>query len=333
MSADNGVLVFSIDAFEADRRLDQVVADHLVDGSRSFAARLIKQGHVLVDGNLKKPAYRIRPGDQITADIPPPLKIDLKPEAIPLDIIFEDAHIILVNKQAGLVVHPSPGHLSGTLVNGLLYHCPDLGGIAGMLRPGIVHRLDKDTSGVMVAAKTDAAHQNLSAQFKDRTVSKTYLGIVYGEPAEKNGRITLPIGRHPVHRKKMSTRSTSARPAETDWKVIKKNNGLSLVEFELKTGRTHQIRVHITAMGHPLVGDPVYSRRKAANRLPNQTAEQVKAVTRQMLHAHILELTHPQTGQQMIFKAPLPDDMTTLLKATGLISGPTQEAVRHICLT
>jgi 23S rRNA pseudouridine1911/1915/1917 synthase len=318
MSADDGALVIIADALEAGRRLDQVVAGHLTDGSRNFAARLIKKGHVLVDGLKKKPAYRPHIGETISAKIPPPLKISLRPEPIPIDILFEDQDLLVVNKQAGLVMHPSPGHASGTLVNALLHHCPDLGGIAGVLRPGIVHRLDKETTGALVVAKTDAAHKHLSAQFKDRSVSKTYIGIVHGEMAQKTGRISLPIGRHPLNRKKMSTMAPISRPAETRWRTLKCQDGLSLMEFDLKTGRTHQIRVHCTALGHPLVGDPVYTRRKISHSLPAETREAIKRISRQMLHAARLGLIHPISVQKMTFKAPLPQDMAELINNLGL---------------
>ena len=214
------------------------------------------------------------------------------------------------------MVHPAPGHTSGTLVNALLYHCPQLGAIGGEIRPGIVHRLDKDTSGTMVVAKNGAAHENLGAQFKDRTVCKDYLGLVYGEPQSDSGSINIPIGRHPVDRKRMSTTTRKGRNAETLWKVRERFDGLTLFKLRLKTGRTHQIRVHCAAIQHPLVGDPVYRPRKLPQIIEKNyasTAGLVRTVSRQMLHAWRLGFTHPKTGEELSFESPLPEDMAGLL--------------------
>lgn len=305
-----------VDDLGSGMRLDVFVGSRLTGCSRSLAGQLIASGHVHVDGQPKKPGYRLKSGDVVTGRIPPPRPTGLLAEPIPLHILYEDAHIVVVNKQPGLVVHPAPGHYSGTLVNGLLYHCPDLGGIGEELRPGIVHRLDKDTSGTLVVAKTAAAVDHLSGQFKRRTVEKNYLALVHGEPSVPNGAIRLPIGRHPVDRKRMSTRSRKGREAETAWRVVRRLDGFTLLELQLKTGRTHQIRVHCAAIGHPIIGDSVYSRRRiVAPPSADKTGEaEIYSVMRQMLHAWRLKFQHPYTGARMQFESPLPLDMKRLIK-------------------
>ena len=226
----------------------------------------------------------------------------------------------MVNKQPGLVVHPAPGHFSGTLVNGLLYHCPNLGGIGGELRPGIVHRLDKDTSGTLVVAKNDAAHTNLSRQFKSRKVKKDYLALVHGNMKSPTGSIKLPIGRHPVDRKRMSTVSPRGRSAETEWNIKEQFQGVALLEVHLKTGRTHQIRVHCAAMHHPIVGDRVYGPRKPGKTLvrgrptSDKLLQILKSVDRQMLHAWRLSFHHPHTGKAVTFESRLPEDMAIIIQ-------------------
>jgi 23S rRNA pseudouridine1911/1915/1917 synthase len=281
---------------------------------------LIAAEHIRVDSQPKKPGYRVKSGQRVTGVIPPPVAVEFQPEPIPLDIRYEDDHIIVVNKQAGLVVHPAAGHFSGTLVNGLLYHCPDLGGIGGELRPGIVHRLDKDTSGTLVVAKHGAAHTNLSRQFKSRKIQKQYLALVHGNLKKTIGSIKLPIGRHPVDRKRMSTVSPKGRTAETDWSVKEQFQGFTLLEVNLKTGRTHQIRVHCAALHHPIVGDKVYRPRKlektiVRNHLQSDTILQVlKSVKRQMLHAWRLSFRHPHTGEAVSFESPLPEDMAEIIQ-------------------
>jgi 23S rRNA pseudouridine1911/1915/1917 synthase len=289
---------------DAGKRLDVLVAARLADCTRTFAAGLIAAEHVRVDGRPKKPGYRVKSGENVSGAIPPPVPVAFKPEPIPLEILYEDEHIIVVNKQPGLVVHPAPGHFSGTLVNGLLFHCPDLGGIGGELRPGVVHRLDKDTSGTLVVAKNDAAHTHLSRQFKSRRVQKEY----------------LPIGRHPVDRKRMSTVSPRGRTAETEWKIREQFQVIALLEIHLKTGRTHQIRVHCAAMHHPVVGDKVYGPRKpektiALNRpLSDKLLQVLKSVNRQMLHAWRLSFSHPHTAKTVTFESPLPEDMAAIIQ-------------------
>jgi 23S rRNA pseudouridine1911/1915/1917 synthase len=316
----NGVFTILIDESEHNRRLDAVVAAHLPDCSRSLAANLIGNHKILVDNQPKKPGYRVKSGEQILGRIPAPEPVDYKPEPIPLDILYQDRHIVVLNKPAGLVVHPAPGHASGTLVNALLHHCPDLGGIGGEIRPGIVHRLDKDTSGAMVVAKNAAALEALAKQFKDRTVRKTYLALVYGELKKDAGTIDLPIGRHPVHRKQMSTTTRKGRQAVTSWRVFKRFQSITLLELTLKTGRTHQIRVHCSAMGHPIVGDPIYGPRKLFKNLDKKTEhlpagiiDLLKAIPRQMLHAWQLGFSHPRTDERLSFESPIPKDMEELI--------------------
>jgi len=317
----NGTFTILVDESDQDRRLDAVVAAHLPACSRSLAANLIANHKILVDNQPKKPGYRVRSGQEIIGRIPAPEPVEYKPESIPLDILYQDRYIVVLNKPAGLVVHPAPGHRSGTLVNALLYHCPDLGGIGGEIRPGIVHRLDKDTSGTMVVAKNAQALEILAQQFKTRTVRKKYLALVYGDLKNDEGTINLPIGRHPVHRKQMSTTTRKGRSAETSWRVREKFKAITLLELTLKTGRTHQIRVHCTALGHPIVGDQVYRSRKWLKDIDrlfsgesSSMVAQLKAVPRQMLHAWRLRLTHPYTGEVMTFESPIPTDMETVIE-------------------
>jgi 23S rRNA pseudouridine1911/1915/1917 synthase len=317
----NGAFKILADASDAGQRLDSVVAGHIAECSRSLAAHLIIRQQVLVDGRLRKPGYRVKSGDTIQGEIPQPVRVEYEPEPIPLDILYQDNQIAVINKQPGIVVHPAPGHSCGTLVNALLYHCPDLGPIGGEIRPGIVHRLDKDTSGILVVAKTAATHEELARQFKAREVQKKYLALVYGDVQPATGTIELPIGRHPVDRKRMSTTTRRGRDAETLWKVRRRLAGNTLLELILKTGRTHQIRVHCAAIGHPVVGDPVYRPRKMLahlkSTLPNLQPAAITAlqsVSRQMLHAWQLGFTHPRTHEFMTFEAPIPGDMKDLMK-------------------
>ncbi len=303
MSDEVNILV---DECDAGKRLDVVIASNIPDCSRSLAASLVRSGKIRVHGAKKKPGYRVSTGDKISGYIPPPEPVLFKPEPIEIDILFEDNHLIVINKEAGLVVHPAPGHYTGTLVNGLLYHCPDLTGVGGEIRPGIVHRLDKDTSGAIVVAKNDTVHNNLSLQFKYKKIKKMYLALVHGEMESDSGTISLPIGRHPVDRKKMSTISRKGRSAETSWRVRERFHGVTFLELRLKTGRTHQIRVHCSTINHPIVGDAVYCRRKGVKNL-------IKSVSRQMLHAWRLEFTHPITQKFMSFEAPIPQDMSEIL--------------------
>ena len=316
MITDRGAFTIFVDKIDAGKRLDVLVAARLSDHSRSFIAHLITCGRIKVQGKIMKPGYRVKSGDQVEVIIPPPEPLTFRPEPIPIEILFEDELMIVINKQPGLVVHPAPGHTSGTLVNALLYHCPTLGSIGGKIRPGIVHRLDKETSGVLVVAKNDTAHHHLARQFKSREVKKRCLALVHGRVKEDSGTVAFSIGRHPVDRKKMSTRSRKARGAETRWKVKERFDGATLLDLDLKTGRTHQIRVHCAAIGHPVVGDAVYGgrRRLDLSGREKNISSQIK-VNRQMLHAQCLQFAHPVTKEETSFEAPLPADMAELIEA------------------
>lgn len=288
-------------------RLDRWLSKQLSDLSRSRLQHLIEDGRVWVNGDicLSKKTH-LQPGDRIQVEIPPPEPLDLRPQTIPLDILYEDEELVVINKPAGLVVHPAPGHPDGTLVNALLAHCDSLAGIGGVQRPGIVHRLDKDTSGAIAVAKTDRAHQSLQAQIKARTASREYLAIVCGVPPTETGTIDQPIGRHPVHRKKMAVVpiQRGGRPAITHWRTLERLGNYTLLHFRLETGRTHQIRVHCTHLGHPIVGDPVYgSGRSVGVNLPGQA-----------LHAWKLTLQHPVSGEWIEAIAPLPETFNKLLE-------------------
>jgi len=288
----------------ADRggeRLDTFIARRRPELSRSHARRLIDEGLVVVDGRQAKPSERVTAGLSVTVTVPPPQTMDLAPEAIPLTIIYQDGDIIVLDKPAGLTVHPAPGHPTGTLVNALLAACPDLRGIAGTLRPGIVHRLDKDTSGLMVVAKNDRAQRALQRQLKEREVRKTYIALIKGVPMPREGTIEAPIGRHPKNRKKMAV-VADGREATTRYRVREEIAGgeYSLLEVEPVTGRTHQIRVHLAAIGHPVVGDATYGRRS-------------EAIGRQFLHAHKLAFAMPLGGRTVEFESPLPADLREAL--------------------
>jgi len=313
----NGPFSFSVVNEHAGERLDNVIALQVTGCSRSMAANFIREGQIQVRNEIKKPGYRVKAGDIISGRIPAPEPISCEPEAITLSILHEDEHIVVINKPAGMVVHPAPGHFSGTLVNAILYHCPNLEGIGGKIRPGIVHRLDKDTSGILLVAKTATAQAHLGAQFKDRTLQKTYLALVLGRTKSLNGVIDLPIGRHPVDRKKMSVLSKRNRDARTLWRVKELFDSASFLEVEIKTGRTHQIRVHCASMQHPVVGDSVYGYRSSGAHLPDI----LKTVSRQMLHAWRIFFTHPATGEKIQLEAPIPEDMLQVLKCLRIKDG------------
>jgi 23S rRNA pseudouridine1911/1915/1917 synthase len=281
------------------QRLDLFVAQEAGGLTRSQAKRLIEGGHVLVDGQRARPAQQVRPGDRICVEIPEPKPVSLAPERIPLTIVHQDEHLMVIDKPAGLTVHPAPGHPGGTLVNALLALCPDLEGIGGEIRPGIVHRLDKETSGLMVVAKTHQAHLELSRQIKEREVKKGYMALVTGLVKQQEGTIDVPIGRSPRDRKKMAIVSYG-RPARTHYRVLRRIGGYALVEAMLETGRTHQVRVHFASIGNPLLGDAVYGKRSPL-------------LARQFLHAHILGFKHPATGEWMEFTSPLPPDLQATL--------------------
>ena len=277
-------------------RLDAWLAGQLPDVTRSAAARLCEEGRVTAAGKPLAKNYRLGGGEAVSVTLPDPEPVDVAPQDIPLDVVYEDSDVIVVNKPKGLVVHPAPGHPDGTLVNALLHHCGDsLSGIGGELRPGIVHRIDRDTSGLIIAAKNDAAHQKLSAQLQDHTLARIYRCIVIGNLREDSGTVDAPIGRHPVDRKRMAVEPRTGRPAVTHWSVLARYRGFTHVECRLETGRTHQIRVHLASIGHPLLGDVVYGSKKP-----------VPGLAGQCLHARRLRFTHPSTGQLVELECPLP---------------------------
>jgi 23S rRNA pseudouridine1911/1915/1917 synthase len=297
---------------DAERRLDSYLslASHL---SRSQTQKLILEGRVRVDGKAGEKDHRVKAGEAVTLSLPAIQPSDLLGEAIPLQILFEDDSIIVVNKEPGIVVHPAPGHPSGTLVHALLHHCPDLGGIGGALRPGIVHRLDKDTSGVLIMAKTDEALHHLSQQFKSRKVRKRYLALVLGRVDKDQGEVEAPVGRLMGDRKKMGVRTQKGRAALTRYLVRERFPDFTLLEVTPETGRTHQIRVHLAHIGHPVWGDPVYGGRKK-NLILQKTGEEL-IPRRQMLHAWRLGFAHPRSKEPMSMEAPLPADFQEVLKA------------------
>ena len=285
------------------KRLDAYLADSIGDLTRSAAANLIEAGAVLVDGKTAAKSYKIAGGETVEVTLPEPEPIDAVPQDIPLDVVYEDGDVIVVNKPSGMVVHPAPGHADGTLVNALLYHCGEsLSGIGGALRPGIVHRIDRDTSGLIIAAKNDAAHQSLTAQLSDHTLGRTYECIVTGNLREDSGTVDAPIARHPTDRKKMAVVS-GGRNAVTHWEVIARYPGYTHVRCRLETGRTHQIRVHMAYLGHPILGDTVYGNKK-----------EVPGLTGQCLHAVGLQFLHPRTGELVQLTCPLPEEFTKMLK-------------------
>jgi 23S rRNA pseudouridine1911/1915/1917 synthase len=293
-------------ANEAKVRLDQFLAKRLPEFSRSRLQQLIRDGFVRLNNSTSRPRQIVRGGDKIELTEPPLEKIEMLPEAIPLETLFEDDDLIVINKPPGLVIHPGAGHREHTLVNALLNHCTTLSGIGGKERPGIVHRLDKETSGCLVVAKNDATHRDLSKQFAERTVEKIYLALVAGKLRKPAGIMEGKIGRHPVHRKRMSATTLRGRAARTEYRVVRSSERASLVECQLHSGRTHQIRVHLHHLGHPVLGDKVYAPRFA------------KDFPRQMLHAWKLGFRHPRTEEWKSFEAPLPDDFNDALAATDL---------------
>lgn len=289
---------------EGGSRLDKFVAEQVTDLSRSAIQRLIDAAQVTVNGEPAKASYKPRPGDRVVVCVPQPEPEEPVAEAISLDIVYEDQVLMVINKPAGMVIHPAPGHQSGTLVNALLAHCPDLAGDSGNARPGIVHRLDRDTSGLILVSKNEQIRRALQRQFQARLVHKVYVALLYGRPEAARGRIEAPLGRDPRHRQRMAV-VPDGREAITEYRLLDTFAGgdYSLVEAEPKTGRTHQIRVHLASIGHPVVGDTVYGRRRT--RLP---------VSRQFLHAQRLGFTHPLTGLPLEFEAALPDDLAAVVR-------------------
>lgn len=312
----------TVSAGERPKRLDVYLSAHTADLSRAAIQRLIEKGAVTVNGKRPKPAQKVKPGDEIAWDVPKPEPLEISGEPIPLDVLFEDDALLVLNKPSGIVVHPAPGHWRGTLVNALLYHMQsqgtasdgkDLPSIGGRERPGLVHRLDKGTSGVMVIAKTDAAHQGLSKQFKLHTIHRVYLALVLGAVKGTTGRIDLAIGRDTKDRKKISSRTTSPRASVTEFQVVERfgetrvGREATLVEVHPKTGRTHQIRVHLASIGHPVLGDETYGGRKVC-------AWADVAIERPMLHARTLGFTHPVSGRSYEYRVSPPADMDALLR-------------------
>ena len=288
---------------EGGERLDRYLSSRLKEFSRSYIQQLINEDQVMINDLPERQNYKVKQGDAIAILIPPSKDDDsIEPENIPLNIIYEDRDIIIINKERGMVVHPAPGNYRGTLVNALKYHCKNLSSINGTLRPGIVHRLDKETSGLMVAAKNDVAHRKLAEDLKERKVKRTYLALVYGNVETERGKIDAPIGRDPKDRKKMAIIHNNSKKAITHFKILERFGDYTLVEAELETGRTHQIRVHLSFIGHPVVGDPKYTQRKNPFR-----------VSGQLLHAKRLKLDHPVTQEEMEFNAVLPTDFQEVL--------------------
>ena len=286
-----------------NQRLDAFLASSLDGLTRSQATRLIESGEVAVNGRAVSKSYKLAGGEDIAVTLPEPEPVEAAPQDIPLDVVYEDADVIVVNKPSGMVVHPAPGHPDGTLVNALLYHCAGtLSGIGGALRPGIVHRIDRDTSGLIIAAKNDAAHQYLSAQLADHTLARTYECIVVGALREDRGTVDAPIARHPTDRKRMAV-VAGGREAVTHWEVIARYPGYTHVRCRLETGRTHQIRVHMAYIGHPILGDTVYGAKK-----------EVPGLTGQCLHAVGLRFLHPRTHEVVELSCPLPDEFTRMLQ-------------------
>lgn len=296
---------FRIEAGEQSVRLDRYLSDQLAELSRSYIQKLMEEGQVQLNGRPGKASAKVKAGDTVLVTLPEAVEPEILPEDIPLEILYEDADVILVNKPKNMVVHPAAGHYTGTLVNGLMYHCrEDLSGINGVLRPGIVHRIDKDTTGVLIACKNDRAHNAIAAQLKEHSITRRYRAIVHGNIKEEEGTVDAPLGRHPADRKKQAVqRDGEGRRAVTHYRVLERFRDYTYIECELETGRTHQIRVHMAYIGHPLLGDEVYGSGREPFHLEGQT-----------LHAMVLGFVHPTTGEYMEFEAPLPAYFEELLE-------------------
>ncbi|MCM2316934.1 MAG: RluA family pseudouridine synthase [Thermoanaerobaculia bacterium] len=312
------MISFVVGSESAGERLDRALAILVPDRSRSSLARLVSEGRVSIGGTVvDKSSHTVCAGDSIVLEIPDPAPSGTPAQDLPLRIVYQDADIVVVDKPAGLVVHPAAGHADSTLVNALLHHVRDLSGVGGQTRPGIVHRLDKDTSGLLVVAKNDAAHRALSSAWATPKVVKQYLALVYGTPRLQSGSIDKPIGRDPRDRKRMAV-VASGRAALTDWELLERFSNTSLLRCTLRTGRTHQIRVHLKSIGHPVVGDPVYSGPQWRGVTDPRIRKALAALGRQALHATRLAFPHPRSGEPLDFESPLPEDMAT---AIGVLRG------------
>lgn len=295
---------FLVSEEQEDVRIDRYLAETCEELSRSYIQKLLKNGDVSIDGKAVKASYKVAPGDTIELEIPDAVEPEIEAEDMALDILYEDEDVILINKPKGMVVHPAAGHYSGTLVNGLMAHCRNqLSGINGVMRPGIVHRIDMDTTGVLIICKNDFSHNSIAAQLKEHSITRKYRAIVHGVVKEDHGTVDAPIGRHPVDRKKMSINEKNGKRAVTHYHVLKRFSKYTYIECQLETGRTHQIRVHMASIHHPLLGDSVYGPEKCPFSLQGQT-----------LHAGVLGFIHPRTGEYMEFTAPLPDYFEQLLE-------------------
>lgn len=295
---------FTANIEHEDQRIDRYLTEMLPEQSRSFFQKLIRDGFVMVNHIIVKVNYRLKTGDIIEIDIPDAVPTEIVPENIPLDILYEDDDLLIVNKPKGMVVHPAVGHSTGTLVNAIMYHCQgNLSGINGEIRPGIVHRIDKDTTGSLIICKNDEAHRNIAEQIKEHSVTRRYVGVVAGTFSEESGTVEGAIGRHPNDRKRMTINEKNGKPAVTHYRVLQTLKGASFMEFELETGRTHQIRVHMASISHPLLGDTVYGNSKNPYKLQGQA-----------LHARTIGFIHPTTGEYIEVSAPIPEYMTELVR-------------------
>ena len=299
------ILNYQVSDGQSGIRIDRYLSEMNEELSRSYIQKLLKEQKITVNGSAVKANYKVQEGDEISVAVPDIKEPDILPEDIPLDILYEDNDVLIVNKPKGMVVHPSAGHTSGTLVNAIMFHCKDnLSGINGVLRPGIVHRIDKDTTGALLVCKNDNAHRNLAEQLKEHSIRRRYRAIVAGVLKEDEGTIEGPIGRHPIDRKKMAVNEKNGKPAITHYKVLERFGNYTYMQFQLETGRTHQIRVHMASIGHPLLGDTLYS----SGRSP------FKHLQGQTLHAKTIGFVHPKSGEYMEFSAPLPEYFDNLLK-------------------
>lgn len=297
-------VIFDIIPEMEDERIDKCICGYMESLSRSYIQKIIKDGNVYVNGLPVKANYKVRVEDKVRFIIPDSVEPDIPAQDIPLDIIYEDSDILIINKPKDMVVHPAPGHYEGTIVNAVMFHCKDaLSGINGVMRPGIVHRIDKDTTGSLIICKNDEAHNDIASQLKEHSINRRYRAIVWGRIKEDEGIIDAPIGRHPNDRKKMAINETNGKHAITHYKVLERFDKFTYIECRLETGRTHQIRVHMTSLGHPLLGDDVYSSAKSPYKVNGQT-----------LHAMILGFVHPSTKEYMEFEAPLPDYFEDILR-------------------